>query len=210
MSTLNQLSCQEFTAQLSSKAPVPGGGGACALAGAIGVALGTMVGNLTVGKKKYAAVEPEIRSAMEQTEALRIRLLSLVEEDAQAFAPLAKAYSLPSSTPQEKEQKAQVMEQCLKDACAVPLALMQCCCEAIRLLAVFGEKGSIIAVSDAGVGVALCKGALQGAYLNVKINTRAMKNRDYAFAIEAQAEKLLAHTLTLADQIYHQVLDRLS
>ena len=209
MSEFTLLSCQEFTDRLSTKAPVPGGGGASALAGAVGAALGTMVGNLTVGKKKYAAVQPEIEAAMEKMEALRLRLLSLVEEDAKAFAPLAEAYKLPSATDEEKAAKAKVMEACLRDACDVPLTIMECCCEAIHLQRVFGEKGSVIAVSDAGVGVAICKAALQGAYLNVKINTRSMKDRDYALTIDEKADKMMADNLAAADEIYDLVLGKL-
>lgn len=209
MSEFTFLSCQEFTERLSTKAPVPGGGGASALAGAIGIALGNMVGSLTVGKKKYAAVETELKAAMEQAERLRLRLLMLVEEDAKAFAPLAEAYKLPSSTEEEKAYKTSIMEERLRNACAVPLKLMECCCEAIQLQRIFGEKGSIIAVSDAGVGAALCKAALQGAYLNVKINTRAMKNREYALEIETKAEHLLSEALPLADEIYNLVAEKL-
>ena len=209
MSELTLLSCKEFTGRLSTKAPVPGGGGASALAGAVGAALGTMVGNLTVGKKKYAAVEPEIRATMEKMEALRLRLLQLVEEDARVFAPLAEAYKLPNTTDEEKAEKARVMEACLRDACDVPLTIMECCCEAIRLQRVFGEKGSVIAVSDAGVGVAICKAALQGAYLNVKINTRSMKNREYAQTIDEKADNMMADNLAAADEIYDLVLGKL-
>jgi len=209
MSEFTTLSCQEFTERLSTKAPVPGGGGASALAGAIGIALGTMVGSLTVGKKRYAAVEPEIKAAMEKTEALRQKLLQLVEEDARVFAPLAEAYKLPNTTDEEKAEKAKVMEACLRDACDVPLSIMECCCEAIHLQRVFGEKGSVIAVSDAGVGVAICKAALQGAYLNVKINTRSMKDREYAHAIDEKADKMMADHLAAADEIYDLVLGKL-
>ena len=209
MSELTSLSCREFTDQLSTKAPVPGGGGASALAGAIGIALGTMVGSLTVGKKKYAAVEPEIKETMEKAEALRQRLLTLVEEDAKVFAPLAEAYKLPSTTDEEKTEKAKVMEQCLRAACDVPLAIMECCCDAILLQRVFGEKGSVIAISDAGVGVAICKAALQGAYLNVKINTRSMKDRAYAATLDEKADKLMNDHLAVADEIYELVLGKL-
>ena len=209
MSEFTLLSCQEFTDRLATKAPVPGGGGASALAGAVGAALGTMVGSLTVGKKKYAAVEPEIKAAMESMEALRLRLLALVEEDARVFAPLAEAYKLPNTTDEEKAEKARVMEACLRDACDIPLAIMECCCEAIRLQRVFGEKGSVIAVSDAGVGVAICKAALQGAYLNVKINTRSMKDRDYAASLDEKADALMNENLAAADEIYDLVLGKL-
>ena len=106
-----------FTEQLASPAPVPGGGGASALAAAIGISLGDMVGELTVGKKRYADVEEDIRSLMERAQALRLRFLELVDADAEAFAPLAKAYGIPKDDP----TRAQVMENALKVACSVPM-----------------------------------------------------------------------------------------
>ena len=105
MSFINK-SCKDFTEVLASKAPVPGGGGASALVGALGMALGNMVGALTVGKKKYAAVEEEIKALMAQAETLQTELLSLVEKDAEVFAPLAAAYSMPKETEEEKAEKA--------------------------------------------------------------------------------------------------------
>ena len=118
--SFSDISISEFTARLSTKAPVPGGGGASALVGALGSALGCMVGSLTVGKKKYAAVEDDIKSLMERSLTLQERLLTLIDKDAEAFEPLAKAYSLPSSTEEEKQEKAKVMAEVLKGACQVP------------------------------------------------------------------------------------------
>ena len=151
-------SCAEFVRVLATKAPVPGGGGASALCGAIGTALGNMVGSLTVGKKRYAAVEPEIKAMQAKCDALQAELLALVEKDAEAFAPLAAAYGLPRDTPEQAAEKDRVMEAALKSACKVPLAIMQRCCEAVELMEGFAAKGSKIAVSDAGVGAALCRG----------------------------------------------------
>lgn len=127
-----------FTEELASPAPVPGGGGASALAAAIGVSLGDMVGELTVGKKKYADVEEEIQSLMARAQALRIRFLELVDADAAAFAPLAKAYGIPKEDP----NRAQIMEEALKTACSVPMDIMRACAEAIDIIEEFAAKGS--------------------------------------------------------------------
>ena len=110
---LTKSSCEGFLESLASKAPAPGGGGAAALVGAAGVALGNMVGSLTVGKKKYAAVEADLRTLNARAEALRRRLEALVQADAEAFLPLAAAYGLPKETPEQQAHKAAVLEQAL-------------------------------------------------------------------------------------------------
>ena len=132
---LTQLSCEDFLSQLASKAPAPGGGGAAALVGAAGVALGNMVGNLTTGKKKYSAVEEEILALNARAETLRKRLEALVQADADAFTPLAAAYGLPRETPEQQARKAAVLAEALDGACAIPLDIMDACCEAARMLA---------------------------------------------------------------------------
>ncbi len=198
-----------FTEVLASKAPVPGGGGASALVGALGTALGSMVGSLTVGKKKYAAVEEDIKGLMKQAEVLQAELLALVEKDAEVFAPLAAAYGMPKETKEEKAEKARVMELVLKDACSVPLEIMEKCCQAIDLHREFAEKGSVLAVSDAGVGVIFAKAALQGASLNVFINTGSMQDRAYAETLNEKAEKMLMEYTVAADEVYAKVYSQL-
>ena len=139
-------SCSEFVEVLATKAPVPGGGGASAMVGALATALGNMVGSLTVGKKKYAAVEEEMRALKDRCDRLQKDFLHLVERDAEVFEPLARAYSMPKNTEEEKAEKARVMEIVLRDACSVPMEIMEKCCEAIDIIAVFAEKGSVIAI----------------------------------------------------------------
>ncbi len=199
--SLTKLSGEDFTEMLASSAPVPGGGSASALAGAVGVALGNMVGSLTLGKKKYAQVEPDILALNEKAAALRARLLDLVDEDARAFAPLARAYGIPRDDP----SRAEVMENALLLASGAPLEIMRACCEALDLLAEYAEKGSRLALSDAGVGAVICKAALQGASLNVFINTRSMLDRDRALALEKEADGMLRTYCPLADGIYERV-----
>ncbi|MDR2568753.1 MAG: cyclodeaminase/cyclohydrolase family protein [Oscillospiraceae bacterium] len=198
-------SCSEFVDVLSSKAAVPGGGGASALVGAIGTALGAMVGNLTVGKKKYADVEADIVELLDKAIALQAELLKLVDEDAVVFEPLSKAYSIPKDDPTRE----QVMEDALKLACTVPMDIMRLCARAIELHEQFADKGSVLALSDAGVGAVFCKAALQGASLNVYINTKSMTDKNYAGSLEAEADAILGKYCIMADEIYNSVTDKI-
>ena len=196
---------REFSDALASKAATPGGGGGCALVGALGAALGNMVGNLTVGKKTYAAVEDEIIRLMGEVEALRAELLGLIDEDAVAFEPLSKAYSIPKDDPTRDE----TMERCLKIAADVPMRILRACCKVIDLQKGFAEKGSVMAVSDAGCGVVYCKAAMQGAALNVMINTKSMKDRAFADSLNDEVKSLLDKYGKAADQVYDYVFGRM-
>jgi len=203
------LPVTEFTLRLSSKAPVPGGGGAAALTGALGAALGGMVANLTIGKPKYANVEDEIQELKVAAYRLQKDLLALVEKDAEVFAPLAGAYRMASDTDEEKAEKERVMQACLKQASLAPLEIMEKCAETLLLLEKFAEKGSVLAVSDAGCGAVLSKAALQAAWLNVRINIRLINDKKFASEVEEKAQKLLEQSIPLADSIYNSVEDKL-
>lgn len=191
-----------FTEELASPAPVPGGGGASALAGAIGISLGDMVGELTTGKKKYADVEEDIQALMKRAQALRVKLLGFVDGDAEAFAPLAKAYGIPKDDP----TRGAVMESALQVACSVPMDILRTCADAIDIIGEFAAKGSRLAVSDAGCGAILCKAAMQAASLNIYINTKSMKDRALAQALEAEADALLSGYTQKADDIFNSVM----
>lgn len=202
---LTNLSCESFLAELSSKAPTPGGGGAAALVGAVGVALGNMVGSLTTGKKKYAAVEADIQALNARAEALRVRLTELVQADADAFAPLAEAYRLPKETPEQQAHKAAVLETSLNGACAVPMEIMSACCEGIALAEEYAAKGSVLARSDAGCAALFCKAALQAAGLSVSANTSLMADKVHAAALEEQSARMLAEFAPRADAVYEML-----
>ena len=194
-------SCRTFVEVLASNAPAPGGGGAAALVGAIGTALGNMVGSLTVGKKKYADVQDEIIALQAKCDALQAELLNQVEADEMGFLPLVKAYGIPKDDPTRDA----VMEEATILACAVPMKIMELCCEAIETIAVFAAKGSRLAVSDAGCGAVCCKAALQAASLNVFINTKSLKNREVAEEMNAKALGMLEKYGTMADEIFMTV-----
>lgn len=207
-SCFTDYSCKDFITVLSGKSPVPGGGGAAALAGAIGIALGNMVGSLTVGKKTYAAVEEDIIQC-KKADDITARLLDLVEKDAEAFEPLSAAYGMPKSTPEEIAKKAEVMEAALVGACEVPLGIMRTCAEAIDLIETFAEKGSKIAISDAGVGATLLKSALQGASLNIYINTKSMADKEAAASYNKEADMLREKYEKKADEIFQSVCNKI-
>lgn len=204
-----ERTCSQFLAELASKAPTPGGGGTAALVGAAGVALGNMVGNLTTGKKKYAAVEEKIQALNAKAETLRKELEALVQEDAEAFAPLAAAYGLPKDTPEQAADKERVIETALTRAALVPIKIMQKCLEGITLAYSYAVDGSTMAISDAGCAAVLCKAALQAASLNVFVNTKLMTNREFATALEHTAEQLLDAGTSYADEAFHYVNEKL-
>ena len=206
---IESMRIQEFLDVLSSKEPVPGGGGASALAGALGNALGQMVSNLTIGKKKYALVEDEIKELAERMKGIQGQFTQLADQDAKVFAPLAKCYSLPSDTEEEKAYKAEVMEARLLDASLVPMEIMEKAWEMLEIMDILADKGSRMAVSDVGVGVQFIRTALLGAVMNVYINTKSMKNREKAEEMNEKAERLIKEGTEAADRIYQKVLEQL-
>ena len=195
---LMENTCMDYIKALSSSDPIPGGGGAVALAGSIGTALGNMVGALTVNKEKFADVKDE-------AEEIQLILLKLVDKDAAAFRPLVNAYKLPASTEEEKAEKDRIMADALEMACTAPLEIMEYCCRAIEICNEFAIKGAKVALSDAGVGVILCKSALQGAALNVFINSRLMKDEKRKEELNRKAITMLTEYTVKADTVYAKV-----
>lgn len=195
---------------LASKAPVPGGGGASALGGALAAALGQMVANLTVGKKRYADVEEEMQGFLCALNICQMEMTALADKDAEVFAPLAAAYGLPSETEEQKAEKDRVMEENLLAASLVPIQIMEKAVGIMAVLAEMEQKGSRMAVSDVGVAVQFARTALTGAVMNVYINTKSMKNRERAEELNRQAEELLREGIEKADVIYDRVLKKLT
>ncbi|MEY8461312.1 cyclodeaminase/cyclohydrolase family protein [Eggerthellaceae bacterium 24-137] len=199
----------EFIDALASKAPTPGGGGASAYAGALASALASMVGNLTVGKKKYAEVEERVQSELLELDDTRLRLLELVQADADAFAPLAAAYGMPRGTDEEAAAQKAALQHALVDACEVPLEIMRQCVQVVESCVFLTKHGSVMAVSDAGAGAVLAKAALLAASLNVRINIGSMDDAARAAAYRDEMEDLIAAGSALADDVYEDVVRRL-
>lgn len=202
---IQDLTISGFLEELSSKNPTPGGGGAAALGGAQGVALGEMVIGLTLGKKKYADVEEEMKTLLYKLKKLKNEFLKLADEDANVFAPLAAAYGLPAGTEEEKAKKAEILEVHLLAASLVPKNVMERSAEAIEIMSILADKGSRLAVSDVGVGVSFLRSALLGAKMNVSINTKLMKQREKATQLNQEANDLAEKGMKQSDEIYAKV-----
>jgi len=198
-----------FLNELASKAPTPGGGGASAYCGALAAALSSMVGNLTVGKARYADVEEDVSAELAKLDDLRVRLVNLVEEDARAFAPLAAAYGMPKVTPEEAAAKEAALQEALVGACEVPLEIMRLSSAVIDSSELMAQKGSRLALSDAGVSAVFAKAALQGASLNVRINLASMADEARAAAYRDEMDELLASGCAKADEVFAAVVDAL-
>lgn len=200
-----QKTCIEFVDALASKNAVPGGGGAAALVGSIGMALGSMVCNLTIGKKKYAEHEDVIKDILLKANKIEKDLLDMIDKDAECFLPLSKAYGLPKSTPEEIKIKEETMENALKLACEVPIDIVKTCYEAIKLHEELVDKGLKLALSDVGVGIQCLRAALLSGQLNVLININSIKDEDYVKNIRSEIDELVSKGTKICDEVYAKV-----
>ena len=206
---MKEQKIEEFLQELSSDAPTPGGGGAAGLVAAVGTALSDMVLSLTTGKKKYAQYQSEIEELQKKADELQANLLDAMDKDAEAFAPLAKAYGLPKETFEEVDYRNKAMEEALFDAAKAPLDMMNVILEAMKLTERVAEIGSALAISDAGVAVQLCGAALNSASLNVYINTKLMKDRITAARFEGDADAYLLEGAHILARTYQNVLKKI-
>ena len=197
----------QFLDELASKAPTPGGGGAAAYAGALAAALAAMVGNLTVGKKKYAAVEGHVRMAVDDLDAMRRQLVDLIDADARAFGPLAACYGMPRDTEEERASRDAAMQDALVDAIEVPLEIMGVCLEVLEECDYLAENGSRLALSDVGCAVALGRAAVHAASLNVVINVKSVADQVRASNYRDRMNALIRKADELHDKVYPAVIE---
>ena len=195
----------EFVDELASAAPVPGGGGGAAYAGALAAALGAMVGNITAGKPKFADVADDMRASVAALDEARVQLFELIDADAQAFSQLAATWKLPRATEDEKAARHAAEQAALVDACDVPLCIMQVCADVIAADDFLANNASKLVLSDVGASAILAKAALQAAALNVHINTNLMDDAARAASLNEQCEKLLGAPCDAAQAIYDTV-----
>ncbi len=196
-----EKSIDQFTSELSSGAPVPGGGGASALAGALSASLASMVGNLTSGKKKYAEYQEEIEQIIDKSVSLSKEFEALIEKDAEVFEPLSKAYGIPKDDPGRDE----LLEKCLMDAASAPRQMVARSEEAALILERLADIGSRLAISDVGTAAALCSAAAKGAAMNVYINTKLLKDRETADKINAEVDIKVSNITRICDEVYSKV-----
>ena len=203
--TLGEEKIGEFLEALSSKAPVPSGGGVAALSASLAFSLALMVGNLTLGKKKYADYEERLKSRMQEGRRLALRLAKADEE---VFIPLSKLYSMPKETEEEKKVYRERMEECLDHASLVPLELLQLCSSTAESLLELAKEGSKLAVSDVGIAASLFLTAMRGSALNVRINTHLMQNEERKKEREKAVDEAL-ESCTLFEQTYREAEKRI-
>ena len=194
---------KQFTEELCSNAPVPGGGGASALMGALSASLCSMVGELTTGKKKYAEYQIDIERILADSKYLNNELLDLMQKDADAFEPLSKAYGIPKDDP-ERDEAALVV------AAQAPYDIVIKCKEVAALVEELVTKGSRLAISDVGVAASACRAAATGAAMNVYINTKLMKNRKYAEQLNEETNRAIDEIVAICDKAYKEVYEGLS
>lgn len=202
----SDYTCTNFVESLSSKAPIPGGGGAAALAGAVGTALGSMVCNLTTGKKKYAQYEEQILGIIPKAKAIEKNLISLIDKDAESFLPLSRLYGASAATAEEAALKEEKLQMALKGACDVPIQVIKAAYEGIKLHEELVDIGSRLAISDVGVGVQCLRAALIGANLNVLINLQLIKDPAYISRVKKETELLVTSGIEISDKVYEKVV----
>ena len=188
---LTDKKMNNFLEELASNSPTPGGGSVAALAGALGAALISMVGNLTIGKKKYEDVEEDIKRIISSSEKLRYELSQLIEEDVKVFNNFMATYKMPKGTEDEKKIRTEKIQASLIKAAKVPLRVAYKCLDVLNLSKEVAEKGNINVISDAGVAVLMAEAALESAILNVKINLIMIKDEKVKEELSSSIEEIL-------------------
>ncbi|MHB1485257.1 MAG: cyclodeaminase/cyclohydrolase family protein [Saccharofermentanales bacterium] len=199
------ITVKDFIEELSSKAPVPGGGGASALIGAMGVSLCSMVANLTSGKKKYEQYQEDIDLVLSRTGESIEKILGHVQRDAEVFEPLSAAYGIPKDEPGRDKK----LEHALRAACSVPMDILRDVANVLDIVELLAVKGSKIAISDIGVAASACRCSMESAIMNVYINTKLMQDRDYAAKINAEAKFILTDGIERCNKVYQKITNEL-
>lgn len=198
-------SVSSFVASVASSNPTPGGGSVVAHVGALAAALGQMVAGLTVGRKKYAAVEAEMREIAVRAATLGSRLTQLVEADARAYGAVSEAYKMPKEPADVAARRQQAIERALIGAAEVPLETVRLCAEVVEIAAAVAARGNTNAVSDAGVAALLADAASRGAAYNVRINVAALPDRTAGASLAAEARRIAAETSKRAASVVELV-----
>jgi glutamate formiminotransferase/formiminotetrahydrofolate cyclodeaminase len=198
-----------FIDKLASSSPEPGGGAASAAAAALGAALVSMVGNLTVGKEKYADVQERIAELLEASEKTRRELEDLVQKDTEVYGVLAAAFKMPRGTDEEKAKRDEAVQSALREATAVPFAIAEKCLEVAKLSEVAAEIGNVNAVSDAGVAALLAEAGAQCAALNVKINLNSINDKDFVREKWEAIKDILSRSEELREKVVKVTYEKL-
>ena len=204
------ITLEEFIDKTHSKLHAPGGGGVAALCLSLGSALAGLVANFTKGKKKYIEYEEDIKVIIEKSKNIQKRCLELIDEDEENFIPLSKAYGIKAETKEEKENKQKEISRCSIIACKAPMEIVDISYEAILFHKELLKKGSVMLVSDVGVGVECLRSALKGGFLNMMINMGTISDRSFIDNNLHKYKKKYEDGIILCDEIYREVLNKLN
>jgi formiminotetrahydrofolate cyclodeaminase len=206
---LAAMTLTEFSETLYSDAPAPGGGSAAALEGVLGASLVGMVAGLTIGKQKYEEHEALMQDIAVKAEALRIKLLDIIDRDTEAFDEVADVFKMPKETDDQKSARKKAMQAALKKCTLVPYETMCCSLEALELAESALGKFNSNAASDIGVAALSLKAAAQGAWLNILININGIEDAEFTSRYRSAGELILEKALSIADEVYNSVRDSL-
>ncbi len=210
MGSLFDKSLSEILRESASSAPTPGGGSVSGIAAAFAAAMAAMVGNLTIGKKKYKEVEAEVTVLRDKALDLMSTFEALVEEDISQFAKFMEAYRLPKNTQEEKQKREQVLQQALKGATETPLKVARACVELLDLVCKLAPIGNTMAISDAGVAAYLAEAGLRAVLLNVDINVPMIKDQDFVAQARKEKEGLIEQASKLREKAVSIVSERMA
>lgn len=208
--TMPDLTIREYIDRLAGDAPAPGGGSAAALVGALAAASARMVGSFTVGKKKYADVEDEIREHLEAVDDACNEMLALTHEDVVAFGAVSEAYGMPRETDQQKQTRSAAIQETLREAADVPLRLVGACAQLSQHLLPLAKKGNRNLVSDVGVAAKLCQAACECGWLNVEVNLALMDSEAFVMAKRARLQGLLRDCQRACDETWWYVSGKIT
>lgn len=207
---LTNLQITEFLNELASNSPAPGGGSVAALSGSLGAALTSMVCHLTIGKKKYAAVEQEMKNTLTKSEELRKIFTELVERDTEAFNKVMEAYALPKETEDQKALRNAAIQEATKEATLIPLRVMKHAVDGLALAKLVAEKGNVNSVSDAGVSGFMFYTAAEGAALNVQINLSGITDSEFVGWHSEEVLSIIRTCRTKLDEIRDIVSEKIN
>jgi glutamate formiminotransferase/formiminotetrahydrofolate cyclodeaminase len=206
---LTAMSLKDFANETASESPAPGGGSIAAYAGAMGVALGTMVANLSAHKRGWDDKWDYYSQWAEKGQAYKDKLLFLVDEDTRSFNKIMEAFGLPKGSDAEKAARKEAIQEATKGATSVPLEVMKTCVDSMEVMLEMAKTGLPASISDAGVGVLCARAGVRGAHLNVKINAKDLEDQTFAQRVHAEANTLDERALALENEIMHLVEGKL-
>ena len=202
---LIRMDLRAFADETASESPAPGGGSISAYVGSLGAALGTMVANLSAGKRGWEDKINLFSDFAAQGQQVKDTLLTLVDEDTNAFNKIMNAFGLPKGTDEEKKGRTQAIEDATKYACEIPFKVMETAYSILPMLSAMVEQGNPNSITDAGVGVLCVKTAVRGAYFNVLVNAQGLKDRAFAEDIKSRAKQILDKNHADADSLIAKV-----